>query len=70
MADYYGTVSDDHVFAWGEGASFGLTKREYFAALAMQSFCSTYNGSRLEILAKDAVNAADALIEELNKERK
>ncbi len=46
----------------------GLTKREYFAALAMQGFlaCSNTGGSPKEI-ASYATAYADALIEELNK---
>ncbi len=47
---------------------FGLTKREYFAAMAMQGHFSNGN---LDTNAKDvaiwAVEAADALINELNK---
>jgi hypothetical protein len=46
----------------------GLTKREYFAAMAMQGMLSGSqfidNGERF---AKLAVQAADALIAELNK---
>lgn len=48
---------------------FGVTKREYFAALAMQGLLANRysNGERHEI-ANIAVNQADALIAELNKE--
>jgi hypothetical protein len=44
----------------------GLTKREYFAAMAMQGIL---NSEFLDIkrFAKLAVEAADALIAELNK---
>lgn len=50
----------------------GLTKREYFAAMAMQGVASTdgRNGSWLgspKKLAIMAVQAADALLEELEK---
>lgn len=54
----------------------GLTKREYFAALAMQALISSdpkvdlsmsLNQSR-EMYAREAVNIADALITELNKQ--
>ena len=51
----------------------GLTKREYFAAKAMQGFCSLsgddvekYN-LRPENVAAMAVSHADALIKELEK---
>ena len=44
----------------------GLTKREYFAAMAMQGFCadSSYTVSNI---AMTATKVADALIDELNK---
>lgn len=56
----------------------GLTKREYFAAMAMQGFLSrhTYTtddggfGTRIITptnIAKDAVAMADALLNQLNK---
>lgn len=45
----------------------GLTKREYFAAMAMQGLCSTgkYNSS---LTPSISVHISDALIAELNKE--
>jgi hypothetical protein len=55
-------------------AQEGLTKREYFAAMAMQAIVSNSNSHRLFgvdnmfDIAKGAVNMADALIEELNKQ--
>lgn len=52
----------------------GLTKREYFAAMAMQGILSTRKDgvrfSDLENLSEDAALFADALITELNKEQK
>ena len=43
----------------------GLTKREYFAALAMQSMvCNYVDNSKM---AKEALACADALLEELSK---
>ena len=53
----------------------GFTKREYFAGLVMQSMCHMAEHEdpeqwSMEGIAKQAVRAADALIEELNKERK
>jgi hypothetical protein len=54
---------------YGEGAhQKGLTKREYFAGLAMQGMLSnpeTY-GDR-EIMMQVAVENADALLKELHK---
>lgn len=49
----------------------GLTKREYFAAIALQGLLSnstTFQGHSTHAeLAKDAVMQADALLEELYK---
>lgn len=45
----------------------GLTKREYFAAMAMQNMTRMYRVESADVLAKAAVAYADALIEELNK---
>ena len=58
----------------------GLTKREYFAAMAMQGYCankqivSSYHTDLKELqwnelVAVCALEVADALIEELNKEK-
>lgn len=47
----------------------GLTKREYFAALALQGFASSDRGSVHE-MAEAAVMLADALILELNEGKK
>jgi hypothetical protein len=54
---------------WG---GMGLTKREYFAGLAMQGFCSNPNANptiqaHIDNLAEDSVNMADALLEQLTK---
>jgi hypothetical protein len=49
----------------------GLTKREYFAAMAMQAII-TVSGridKDFNITAIDAVQSADSLIRELNKKR-
>lgn len=46
----------------------GLTKREHFAAMAMQGLCSHSGDYHLpEHMAKDAVMYADALLAELEK---
>lgn len=44
----------------------GLTKREYFAAMALQGFLAN-DSALITSKVRDAVKAADALIEELNK---
>jgi hypothetical protein len=51
----------------------GLTKREYFAAMAMQGLLSNLTeieGFREHEIEEFAVMRADALIAELNKENK
>ena len=47
----------------------GLTKREYFAAMAMQGLLANTKNSFYERVANDALDAADALINALNKEQ-
>jgi len=44
-----------------------LTKREYFAVMAMQGLLAGNASDSIEDASKYAVKAADALIEELNK---
>jgi hypothetical protein len=58
----------------GYQPSFGLTKREYFAGLAMQGMvtASHYSMSighlpQLDVCVKHAVEMADALLAELEK---
>lgn len=49
----------------------GLTKREYFAAMAMQGYLASFSGEGLatpSTMAMRAIGYADALINELNKE--
>lgn len=48
--------------------SMGLTKREYFAAMAMQARCLLPNPRLNSDYVREAVEMADALIAELNKE--
>ena len=51
---------------WAAAVTGGLTKREHFAGLAMQSLI---NGgeSRFVTIAKSSLKAADALLAELDK---
>lgn len=54
----------------GQGVPFGLTKRELFAAMAMQGMCNDTSEPMdwdMQALAKYAVRAADALLAELAK---
>lgn len=58
----------DGTAAWKTG---GLTKREYFAAMAMQGFCDRVgmcNYREMEVAAQMAVDYADRLIDALNKD--
>jgi hypothetical protein len=48
--------------------NYGLTKREYFAAMAMQGFCSNLTCTDVVLLIKASVNFADRLIKTLNDE--
>lgn len=47
----------------------GLTKREHFAAIAMQGILSGKLQTDLEFVSNYAVEYADALIEALNKNK-
>ncbi len=47
----------------------GLTKREYFASMALQGFLACNAHDSIEDDVKYAVKSADALIDELNKTR-
>lgn len=50
----------------------GLTKREYFASMAMQGICSNMDNPVLQSspmnVAAESVQFADALIKQLNKQ--
>ena len=77
---------ENHLGTMAEFWTGGLTKREWFAGLAMQGLITFENGERLSQLfdpkkqtpdmtpkqwfANVAVSSADALIAELNKEAK
>lgn len=62
------TKAENHRTQQYDFLSGGLTKREYFAAMAMQGLMSDprFNGD----IPKSSVKMADLLIEELNKEVK
>ncbi len=70
------TFPDDSAYPSWEFTQRGLTKREYFASMAMQGMLA-HPGTIADMpqkhpdtVAKAAVIYADALIEELNKEEK
>lgn len=48
---------------------YGLTKREYFAGLAMQGLLSEGSTGSFEDIAKESVKFADELIKALNNEQ-
>lgn len=53
--------------------SFGLSKREYYAGLAIQGLLSntdTLSDTQIVFFAEKAVKAADALMAELNQPNK
>lgn len=51
----------------GESISFGLTKREYFAAMAMQGLCCRVPDGQAKLIAMWSAEQADALLAELAK---
>ena len=54
--------------SWETVNHIGLTKREYFAGLAMQGILCEKGLNIISVpLAREAVNYADALLEELSK---
>lgn len=57
-----------HTVGGADGPQVGLTKREYFAALAMQGFVSNTQIGIHEI-ANLSVKIAEALIEQLNNKQ-
>ena len=50
-----------------ENAEFGLNKREYFAAMALQGLLANSEELSCEQCAKLAVRSADYLLEQLDK---
>ena len=61
------TIQGDHAaFPTTLNTTDGLSKREYFAAMALQGVLASHEPiETLEMVAKAAVDAADALIREL-----
>jgi len=71
------TNGNDSIHNSEQGPQDGLTKREYFAAMAMQSILKDtdfgriiYQRNRTDIISitEASVVAADTLIEQLNKQ--
>jgi hypothetical protein len=61
------TMANDSIHNSEQGVQDGLTKREYFAAMAMQGFISKYGTVTPSFISNESVKYADALIEALNK---
>ncbi len=59
------TDPDEHAFPGSALTSEGITKREYFAGIALKALAST--PASAELTAQACVRCADALIKELNK---
>jgi hypothetical protein len=59
----FSIITEDYII------NAGLTKREFFAVMAMQGIISNKDGLdiKIERIVESAVDTADALIEELNK---
>ena len=67
------TKTDDQAYPCFHGDAFkpqiGLTKREIFAAMAMQGLMSNIDPENYrDYIAENSVRIADALINKLNKE--
>lgn len=58
---------NEPAFPRADGEDGGLTKREYFAALAMQAIIAEGAADSDELAIQAAVKAADLMIQELNK---
>ncbi len=52
-----------------QAMNYGLTKREYFAGLAMKGIADTWGDGHEKRIVEGAVKLADALIAELEKGR-
>jgi len=55
------------VWNWNYEVNHGLSKREYFAGLALQGLLSSNNSQTPEYLAARALKAADELLKQLEK---
>lgn len=63
--------SEQPAFAAGAESwnQLGLTKREYFAAMAMQGLCANplYKETNYETIARESVSSADELLKQLEQ---
>ena len=65
-------MTNPHYQAFPDGENEGLTKREYFAIMALQGNLAACSASYpdIEAVTTKSVEYADALIEKLNKTEK
>ncbi len=63
------TNGNDAAYPNNMKPDYGLSKREYFAAMAMQGLCADSSMTKSQSIASLSVACADALIEELNKQQ-
>lgn len=61
------TSGTDSIHNSEQAPTDGLTKREYFAAMAMQGIMANQNSGSIPKMCQDAVFAADELIKALNQ---
>ena len=66
-ADDYQPLKDGQKTGW-EVKFGGLSKREYFAVLAMQGLLAANNGQTQKYLAKKAIELSDELLKQLENE--
>jgi hypothetical protein len=67
MNDINLTQADSAVHPYEYAQERGLTKREYFAALAMQGMMANNRDGSSQLFAELSVKMADALIKALNQ---
>ena len=69
--DDNGAPRDPYGYGWSVDPHPGLTKRELFAAMAMQGLCADTGtaGMKLDALTAQSVELADSLLAELAKEQ-
>lgn len=62
-----GLMTDGDAWLEQANAFSGLTKREYFAAMAMQGFLAGQHSSNSEVIIETSVKIADELLQQLEK---
>jgi hypothetical protein len=65
--DATGTTGSGECFSYTTTETTGLTKREYFAAMAMQGLLANHNDATMEDIIGVSIDYADLLIEKLEK---